>query len=48
MCAWEQAWSEGREAYPEVPTGDPLAVAKKLMKKYEADIFGLSPATGGR
>jgi len=48
MCAWEQAWSQGREIYPEVPTGDPLAVAKKLMIKYEADIFGPGAAAGGR
>jgi hypothetical protein len=48
MCAWEQAWSAGREIYPEAPAGDPLTVAKRLMAKYEGDIFGSGAAAGGR
>jgi len=39
-CAWEQAWSRGREIFPDAPTGDPLAVATALFKNYESDIFG--------
>ncbi len=46
MCAWEQAWSRGREIYPHVAKGDPLTVAKKLMNKYETDILGRTK--GGR
>jgi alpha-N-acetylglucosaminidase len=41
-CAWEQAWSRGREAYPDAPQGDPLAVAKKLMDNYGTEIFGVA------
>ena len=40
MCVWEQAWSQGREIYPEAAAGDALAVAASLLKKYEPDIFG--------
>jgi len=40
MCAWEQAWSRGREIYPAAPVGDPLELATALLKKYEPDIFG--------
>ena len=44
MCAWEQAWSRGREIYPAAPSGDPLDLAKALLNKYGPDIFG---AAGG-
>jgi hypothetical protein len=44
MCAWEQAWSRGREIYPAAPSGDPLALAAALLKKYRTNIFG---AAGG-
>ena len=50
MCAWEQAWSRGREIYPAAPSGDPLGLAAALLKKYETDIFGATPgpAEAGR
>jgi len=44
MCAWEQAWSWGRETYPAAPSGDPLGLAEALLIKYRLDIFG---AAGG-
>ena len=35
---WMDQWSDGREAYPAVPQGDSVAVARQLWEKY-ADEF---------
>ncbi|HSW45424.1 MAG TPA: alpha-N-acetylglucosaminidase TIM-barrel domain-containing protein [Phycisphaerae bacterium] len=32
--AWEEKWTHGTEEYPTAPTGDPVAVARKLWYKY--------------
>ncbi|MDQ3278576.1 MAG: hypothetical protein M3Q06_09630, partial [Bacteroidota bacterium] len=31
---WEWQWVQGRELYPATPTGDPVAKAKSLHRKY--------------
>lgn len=37
LLKWEDDWSNGREAYSTVPSGDSVAVARKLWEKYGAD-----------
>ena len=34
---WEYAWTHGTKTFPARPSGDTVAVAKKLLAKYEAD-----------
>jgi alpha-N-acetylglucosaminidase len=34
MQIWEEKWTHGTEEYPTTPTGDPVAVARKLWDKY--------------
>jgi alpha-N-acetylglucosaminidase len=34
MCQWEQAWSRRTDSYPVKPTGDALALSRKLFRKY--------------
>ncbi|MES2178257.1 MAG: alpha-N-acetylglucosaminidase [Gemmatimonadota bacterium] len=34
MCAWEQAWSRQTAAFPIRPTGDAIAVARRLVSAY--------------
>jgi len=32
--AWEEKWTHGTEEHPTAPTGDPVAIARKLWDKY--------------
>jgi len=32
--AWEEKWTRGTEEHPTAPTGDPVAIARKLWDKY--------------
>jgi len=32
--AWEEAWTHGREPYPAEPSGEPVAEARRLLKRY--------------
>ncbi|CAN5379231.1 alpha-N-acetylglucosaminidase [soil metagenome] len=41
MCAWEQAWSRRTDAFPTLPKGDAIAVARRLRDKYADELrFG--------
>ena len=33
-CAWEDRWSHETNVYPDKPTGDAVAISRKLLKKY--------------
>jgi len=34
MCTWEQDWSRGTTDYATVPTGDPVAVSRRLVARW--------------
>ncbi len=38
MCQWEQGWSHGHDVFRTTPRGDELAVARRLLEKYRADL----------
>jgi alpha-N-acetylglucosaminidase len=40
MCAWEQAWSRQHDAFPTEPSGDAVAVVRRLVAKYRSDLEG--------
>lgn len=47
---WEDAWTHQTEPYPAAPSGDPLALAQELWKKYrgETDSPKISSLTTGK
>ena len=38
MCLWEQAWSRRHDSFPTEPSGDALAVARRLYAKYRPEL----------
>lgn len=36
--AWEDRWTHARNPFPDEPSGDSIAIARRLLEKYAADI----------
>lgn len=38
---WEEQWTHGTENYPDMPQGEPAAVARRIWAKYETEILAV-------
>lgn len=38
MCRWEQEWSRAHDSFRTTPRGNELAIARRLVEKYRADL----------
>ena len=45
-CRWEQQWSSRQGSFPTTPTGDAVAVARRLFEKYRGELFAGSRTPG--
>ena len=45
-CEWEQGWSRDTTSFREMPTGDPVATAGRLVRKWGG--LGLPGTRSGR
>jgi alpha-N-acetylglucosaminidase len=43
LSAWEYAWCDAHERYSPEPTGDPVAVGRRLLEKWRPSMDRLYP-----
>lgn len=48
LLAFENAWANGSEAYPDKASGDPIAVARRLYDKYMTGVPSAKSLTTGK